>query len=210
MTYSRVSDWKQYQEDTALLFRGLGFHSETDVILEGARGKHALDVLVKGSVYGIDFSWVIECKLWKSNVPKEKVLALLSIVQDVGADKGFLFSEIGFQAGAIRMAKKSNISLGSLADLRNEIQEEFLNLALEKQLVDLGKLKFDLLAQKNFSYIEVIGRLAMLELATMRAMRQEFPVVYEIDSQNQKHFAHNATELLSISSSLKKTILNSI
>ena len=56
-------------------------------------------------------TWVVEAKSWRSNVPKEKILALRSIVDDTGADRGFLISEKGFQSGAWEAAKKSNVEL---------------------------------------------------------------------------------------------------
>ena len=54
---------------------------------------------------------VVECKLWKSRVTKEKVMALKSIVDDLGVDKGIIICEKGFQKGAISAAKKTNIEL---------------------------------------------------------------------------------------------------
>jgi hypothetical protein len=50
-------------------------------------------------------------------VPKEKVLALKSIVEDLGADRGIIVSEAGFQPGAEDAARGTNITLvTSLAD----------------------------------------------------------------------------------------------
>jgi len=62
-------------------------------------------------------TWVIECKFWNTAIPKEKVLALAQIASDVGADRAFLLSESGFQAGAIRVSQNTNITLTSLQEL---------------------------------------------------------------------------------------------
>jgi hypothetical protein len=75
-------------------------------------------VFVTGSVYGFEIQWVIECKDCTFNIPKEKVLALQAIVQDVGVDRGILLSGAGFQSGAIRLSRNTNITLTSLSDLR--------------------------------------------------------------------------------------------
>lgn len=115
--------WELYQESAAHFFRGLGFDAKVNELVEGARGKHAVDVFVKGSVHGLAFQWVVECKCWKTNVPKEKVLALAEIVQDVGADRGILLSETGFQAGAVRQTFRTNITLTSISDLKEETAE---------------------------------------------------------------------------------------
>ncbi|WP_431605167.1 restriction endonuclease [Acinetobacter johnsonii] len=54
---------------------------------------------------------MIECKNWKTNIPKEKVLALRSIVEDIGAHRGFIVSNKGFQSGAALLHKHSKAKL---------------------------------------------------------------------------------------------------
>jgi len=103
-TRSMSVHWREYQQRAADFFRRLGLTAIVEHEVEGARGHHAVNVYVEGLFHGIPLKWVVECKAWKTNVPKEKVMALSSIVQDVGADRGFLLSETGFQAGAIRAA----------------------------------------------------------------------------------------------------------
>lgn len=112
-----VASWRQYQEDAAACFRGLGLSAETDVRLTGARGQHDVDVVVRSKLAGVDLLWVVECKQWKRPVTKAPVLALIEIVRDLGADRGFLLSESGFQTGARRCAKEVNVTLGSINDL---------------------------------------------------------------------------------------------
>lgn len=109
-------------------------------MIEGVRGKHEIDVAVHGRRAGMEFLWVVECKAWKSNVPKEKVMALASIVDDVGADRGLLLSEKGFQAGAISAAHRSQVKLTSLAELRVDANDEVTAAALasmKRQVHDL-------------------------------------------------------------------------
>ena len=40
----RMPDWKDYQEETASLFRELGCTADTDAEISGARGKHLIEV----------------------------------------------------------------------------------------------------------------------------------------------------------------------
>jgi hypothetical protein len=51
-------------------------------------------------------------------VSKLHVLALRGIVTDLGADKGVLLSEAGFQSGAQEAANLTNVELTSIRDLR--------------------------------------------------------------------------------------------
>ena len=50
-------------------------------------------------------------------------MALLAIVQDIGADKGILLSEVGFQSGAIMCIKGTNVILTSLGDLKEQVRD---------------------------------------------------------------------------------------
>ena len=111
-------NWKELQDAVAELFRSVGCSADIEKNIEGARGKHNIDVYVHFETLSFNCVWIIECKNWDSNVPKEKVLTLQSIVQDVGADKGVIVSKKGFQSGAIRCAQHSNIILTNFDDLK--------------------------------------------------------------------------------------------
>jgi Restriction endonuclease len=108
---ARYANWRDYQEQTAAVFRRLGFTAEVDYTAEGVRANHDVDVYVTFMQQGIQCVWVIECKLWRARVSKEKVLALKSIVDDLGADRGIIVSEAGFQPGAGDAARGTNITL---------------------------------------------------------------------------------------------------
>ena len=103
--------WRQFQEETAEFFRSLGCDAQVEAKIIGARAEHKIDVWVCFTKFGLETKWVIECKDWNSAIPKEKVLALKSVVEDVGADRGFLISTTGFQSGAVRACEKTNITL---------------------------------------------------------------------------------------------------
>jgi len=81
-------------------------------------------------------SWVVEAKYWKKKVTKSHVLALRSIVDDVGADKGFIISSGGFQRGAMEAAVKTNIVLTTFSDLKKTTRElvegEILNAFIHR------------------------------------------------------------------------------
>ena len=113
-----MKDWKKYQEDTAKFFRSIGLKALTDVTIKGVRTEHDIDVLVTSQHLGFDIKWIIECKLWKKPVNKLHVLGLREIVSDIGADRGILLSESGFQSGAIEAANLTNVQLSSLVNLQ--------------------------------------------------------------------------------------------
>lgn len=211
--------WRAYQEQVAEFFRSLGCIAEVEKEVEGARGTHRVDVLVQTVFGGVSITWVIECKLWKTAVPKEKVLALAQIASDVGADRAFLLSESGFQAGAIRVAQNTNVTLTSLHELlesaSNELKKRQLSaiseetLRLQRRLHDFYFLTDDSENAPAGLDREVILDLlsSVFEIHAIALPRVElgnFPVVISTGIQPttlanfEKFVAHVRTELAHI------------
>lgn len=127
-----ANTWKEYQEEAATFFRGLGLDAQTDVTVQGVRTRHDIDVLVKSHHVGFDVTWLIECKHWQSRVSKLHVLVLREIVADIGADRGILLSETGFQSGAIEAATLTNVHATSLAEVRKSASKEIMSMRLRE------------------------------------------------------------------------------
>lgn len=119
-----AENWKEYQEQAAELFRSIGLDAETDIPVQGVRTVHNVDVFVEIELAGWTVKWVVECKYWNTRVSKLHVLALRQIVSDVGADRGILLCESGFQSGAIEAANLTNVRVSSLADLERDSRED--------------------------------------------------------------------------------------
>ncbi len=122
---SKDSNWYKFQEEIKKVFLKLGCDAETNVRVQGVRTFHDIDILVNSKFVGQKIKWVIEAKYWNTKVSKLHVLALRQIVDDIGADKGFIISEKGFQKGAIEAATNSNISLQTFDDLLKISNETF-------------------------------------------------------------------------------------
>lgn len=126
-----TASWRKYEADVASVFESLGCAVQIGSTRKGARGRHAIDVWATTEMFGMEIKWVAECKDWRRSVPKESVLVLFEVVQDVGADHGFLLGERGFQSGAIRFAEKTNITLTSLDTLRTTVESYVHRTRLE-------------------------------------------------------------------------------
>jgi hypothetical protein len=113
-----VTTWQEHEERTAAFFRNFGMRAETNKEVEGARAKHVIDVFVTFERAGAEQIWIVECKSWSRTVGGLHVLVLARVVNDIGADRGFLLTEAGAQADAIRVAKRRNITITGLKDLR--------------------------------------------------------------------------------------------
>lgn len=134
-----ATDWKGYQEETAEFFRSLGLSASTDVTLKGVRTTHDVDVLVTIDVAGFSVKWIVECKHWKDPVNKLHVMALREIVADLGADRGIILCEVGFQSGAIEAANLTNVQVSSLAELSIESKDAIASARL-RDLFDRTEL----------------------------------------------------------------------
>lgn len=130
-----MKEWKKYQEEAASYFRSLGLDASTDVNIKGVRTSHDVDVLVRSHHVGFDITWIVECKHWKTAVSKLHVLALREIVADVGADRGILLSESGFQSGAVEAANLTNVQVTSISDML-KTAEESINAMRLRELFD--------------------------------------------------------------------------
>lgn len=139
MANQKESGWYQFQEEIKSHFESIGASAESNIKVNGVRGSHDIDVLVKPKFFGREITWIVEAKDWTSNIPKEKVLALQSIVQDVGADRGFLISHGGFQKGAYECAKNTNIELVNFDELKDSTKE-FVNTEVIKHYKERVKL----------------------------------------------------------------------
>lgn len=113
------------------MFRRMGFDAQVEATVDGARAQHNIDVVVRWHTAGIGVLWIVECKHWKAAVRKEQVMTLGHIAQDVGADRAFLLSESGFQAGAIAACRHSNITLTSLAELADAAKDHITSSRLQ-------------------------------------------------------------------------------
>ncbi len=197
--------WKRYQDDAADFFTSLGLNAKTEVKINGVRGIHTVDVFVSGDVFGLNLKWIVECKCWSSNIPKDKVLTLQSIIQDVGADRGILFSEIGFQSGAIKAARNTNITLTSLADMRSNLQEsmtEEVVIALHWRWSQAmkGLSKVHRKQKESYGYftpaLRIKTKMFFLDSALEEALRGDFPTVYALDDDNERLSVSTFQELV--------------
>jgi len=123
--------WREFQEKVASLFRDLGCSAEVEASVKGVRATHKIDVWVVFERFGLEHRWVVECKDWGTPVPKEKVLALKTAVDDVGADKGLLVAESGFQPGAFAAATSTNVLLTTFANLQALAESDVQSVILE-------------------------------------------------------------------------------
>jgi Restriction endonuclease len=206
-----------YEHEAAEFFRTFGLTAEVQKTVKGVRGENDIDVWVTGTMGAFQVQWVVECKDWKDNVPKEKVEALYAIVQNVGADRGWLLSEKGFQAGAVDWAEKTNITLTSLEVLREKTKAYIFETAINTLLFRIEKFQWDLddaihkkrqkadpekgyWAPPDVCY-DSMGRLSNFERALKRGLHDDYPILCDVvvrDGKEIPYVAKSPDELINI------------
>lgn len=191
-----ATDWKQYQEEVAAFFRSVGFKAEVNHIVEGVRSKHAIDVYVTFDRWGILHTWIVECKRHARAIAKADVETLKSIASEIGASLAFLLSESGFQSGALDVARKTNVVLSSLEELRTKSRDDVMRealIALENRGLALqdkmfGEFMCDVERGPGYvssrvrdgvdgkRYYSMSGSIAMLNMALDRVRLGHLPV----------------------------------
>lgn len=93
-----------------------GIEIKHDEKIQNYDGTYQIDITARFKVFGSDFLVLIECKHHKNPIKREIVQALHDKVQTIGAQKGMIFSTIGFQKGAIQYASSHGIALIRVAE----------------------------------------------------------------------------------------------
>ncbi|GAA0689986.1 hypothetical protein GCM10009104_15710 [Marinobacterium maritimum] len=142
-----AKDWFTFQERIKDHFVSIGADAETNVRIQGVRTVHDIDVLVRTKYLGEDLTWIVEAKHWKSKVTKAQVLTLRSIVDDVGADRGFIVSLAGFQSGAMDASKNTNVTLKTFEQLKAHTKE-----VVESEILKAYKERLGIIEDRYWSH----------------------------------------------------------
>lgn len=112
-------DWRDLQDMVAQLFRELGCKVSVGGRAELVRGSKEIDVDVLDSASVPPARYLCECKFWQKPVPLETVHSFRTVVQDCGANRGYIVSMAGFQNGAHEAASKTNVELITFDSLQD-------------------------------------------------------------------------------------------
>lgn len=141
--------WQQLEELTADILRECGMAVQRAVRLPLPRGSVDVDVLAEETTDGITQRIICECKNWRANVPREVVHAFRTVMQETGANRGYIISRTGFQQGAVEAAHATNIELLTFV----QFQELYFGKWIGRRCRDIEA------AIGNFNvYYEPLGR----------------------------------------------------
>ncbi|MHC1701121.1 MAG: restriction endonuclease [Humidesulfovibrio sp.] len=154
-----LKTWQELQSRVAQIFTEIGLNVEIGKQLTTARGTIEIDVYAVDSNSVDKIKYVVECKNWKKAISQTVVHAFTTVMHETGGNIGFLVSTAGFQPGALRYTKNTNIVCLSY----NEFQERYINVWLAKYFAPKVGKAFDSFVQ----YIEPINSRRDKHFATL-------------------------------------------
>jgi restriction system protein len=118
-------DWRDLQNKVAEILSDIGFKTEVAKEIETVRGKVEVDVFSVDETQSPSVKYLCECKHWNSRIPQNVVHAFRTVVQDYGANFGFIISKIGFQSGSYTTAQNTNIKLVSWYEFQDVFEDKW-------------------------------------------------------------------------------------
>ncbi len=139
ITSSVPREWKELQNEVGIILEQCGFSVKVEKKVNTARGEAVLDVYAEEIVKGRKYSIVCECKHWKSKIPQTVIHSFRTILNDTGANIGYIVSLRGFQSGAVKAANYANLELVTW----EEFQKSFCDSWLDQYLCPLITKELD-------------------------------------------------------------------
>lgn len=126
--------WQALQTEVGRILSECGFAVEVEKKIQSARGIVELDVYAEETVRGRKYAIACECKCWKSRIPQTVVHGFRTVVQEIGANIGYIVSMEGFQSGAVTASDLTNLKLVTWQDFQDIFEESWLEEFFTKQI----------------------------------------------------------------------------
>ena len=137
--------WKDLQNKVCKLLNEAGYPSESPKEINTVRGKVEVDVFSTSNDELVK-QFICECKYWNTAIPKEKVHAFRTVVNDSGSMVGIFISKKGYQSGAYEAAYCSNVLLKDWDGFIKLIEKQWL----KRQLPRIKKIAHPLSVYTDF------------------------------------------------------------
>lgn len=134
ITRSTPDSWQALQIDVGRILKECGFNVEVEKKIQSARGAVELDVYAEEMVRGRKYAIACECKYWKSRIPQNVVHGFRTVVQEIGANIGYIVSMEGFQSGAVAAGDLTNLKLVTWQEFQDLFEESWFEEYFTKQI----------------------------------------------------------------------------
>ena len=134
ITRTAPDSWQALQTEVGRVLSECGFTVEIEKKVQSARGIVELDVYAKETVRGRKYAIACECKYWKSRIPQAVIHGFRTVVQEIGANIGYIISMEGFQSGAVAAGELTNLKLVTWQEFQELFEESWFEEYFTKQV----------------------------------------------------------------------------
>jgi hypothetical protein len=134
ITRNDPDTWQSLQTAVGRILEECGFGVEVEKKIPSARGVVELDVYAEETVRGRKYAIACECKHWKSRIPQTVVHGFRTVVQETGANIGYIVSMEGFQSGAVSASDLTNLKLVTWQEFQDIFEESWFEEFFMKQI----------------------------------------------------------------------------
>jgi len=141
ITHRAPESWQALEDAVQGILSECGMTAERQAHLSFPRGGATVDVFATEVVAGISSSTICECKYWRTRVSQDVVQSFRTVMQESGANRGYIISKVGFQSGAIQAAHATNIELLTFEGFQDRYFEKWVSRrlwAVEKAVGSIG------------------------------------------------------------------------
>lgn len=125
-------NWEEYENTVYdlcdIYYQGSNVQKNVKKKGRYSKSNRQIDILIEQNISGNKVQIVIDCKLYNKKVDVKAVEAFISMVDDIGADKGILVSEKGYTKAALNRAyyneKHIELDIYSLEELKSIFHSE--------------------------------------------------------------------------------------
>jgi hypothetical protein len=141
ITHEQPNNWKALELMVAGILQEIGFNPVIrQKRIDLVRGYVNADVYAEDNTQTPKIIYLCECKHWSSKVPKTVIHSFRTVMQDFGANYGFIISEKGFQKGAIDAARNTNVDLVDWSKFQNIFFPRWLKCYSKEVVNELDEL----------------------------------------------------------------------
>lgn len=134
ITRNAPDTWQSLQAEVGRILEEYGFGVEVEKKIQSARGVVELDVYAEETVRGRKYAIACECKYWKSRIPQTVVHGFRTVVQEIGANIGYIVSMERFQSGAVAAGDLTNLKLVTWQEFQDIFEESRFEEFFTKQI----------------------------------------------------------------------------
>jgi len=132
---SEPQNWKELQTYVGQMFEECGFETEISKVVDLVRGKKEIDVFAIDTSSEYRPIILVECKFWNKALNQETIHSFRTVVNDFGANLGFIVSKNGFRAGCYEAVEKTNVRLVLLKELEKEYCQKWKQAMAKKYTI---------------------------------------------------------------------------